>query len=187
NGVTHGPLLLRSAARPGDQVAVTGTLGGAEGGLQMLLQGLRGDPANVKSLRDAHLRRTPRIAEGRILAAGSVRCAMDISDGLVDDLGKLCHMSKLAARISADRVPTHPALSAVFPGQETSFALMSGEEYELLFTAPPDVMAKVCPLLPSGGTVIGEIREGTPGQVDVVDSLGRPWRLSSGGWDHFRS
>lgn len=185
-GVTRGRLLLRSAARPGDQVAVTGTLGGAEGGLQLLLKGLELPSASDRALREAHLHRHPRVPEGRVLASNGVRCAMDISDGLVDDLGKLCQASGVAARIFAQRLPTHPALRTAFPAGATSLALMSGEEYELLFTAPAHVMTKVCPLLPAGGTVIGDIHAGEPGRVEVVDAQGHRLEIPKGGWDHFR-
>ena len=185
-GVTGSPLLLRTAARPGDQVAVTGTLGGAEGGLRMLLEGLAFDEATTAALLQAHLHRQPRVPEGQVLAANGVRCAMDVSDGLVDDLGKLCLASRVAARVFAHRLPLHPALRVAFPGQETALALRSGEEYELLFAAPPALMARVCPLLPAGATVIGEIVAGEPGSVSVEDERGRPVQVAKGGWDHFR-
>lgn len=186
-GVTRGPLLLRSAARPGDQVAVTGTLGGAAGGLQMLLGGLRFDEATASALRQAHLHREPRLAEARLLASLGVRCAMDISDGLVADLGKVCQASGVAARLLAPRIPLHPALHSAFPGQEMALALDSGEEYELLFTAPPDLIARVRPLLPAGATVLGEVVDGPPGQVTVTDAQGHIVPVPRGGWDHFRS
>lgn len=185
-GATRTQPLLRSAARPRDHIAVTGALGGSAGGLRMLLEKLRLDPATASALRQAHLRPSPRLAEGRLLAANGVRCAMDISDGLVDDLGKLCLASGVAARLRADDVPRHPALRAAFPGQELSLALNSGEEYELVFAAPPDVMSSVCRVLPAGATVVGEVVSATPGQVTVEDRQGRHIPVTDGGWDHFR-
>jgi thiamine-monophosphate kinase len=185
-GATPNPLLLRSTARPGDAIAVTGNLGGAEGGLRLVLNKLEFMPDVAEALTTAHVRRTPRVKDGRILAEEGVRCAMDISDGLVDDLGKLCTASGVAAVIRAPDVPVHPALHVAFPQQATEFALMSGEEYELVFTAPPAVMGRVLPLLPAGATVIGHIVSGQPGRVRVEDANGQAIALPRGGWDHFR-
>ncbi|MBI4234476.1 MAG: thiamine-phosphate kinase [Chloroflexi bacterium] len=186
-GVTDAPLLLRSAARAGDRVAVTGPVGGSAGGLKMLAEGRLLDQEIARPLREAHLRPRPRIAQGRILAQRGVRCAMDISDGLVDDLSKLCLASRVGARLLAPQVPVHPALRRAFPQEALELALGGGEDYELVFTAPPALMDEALRLLPPGATVIGEILPGPPGQVSVLDREGYPVPVRHGGWDHLRT
>lgn len=185
-GVTRRTLLLRSVARPGDLVAVTGTLGNSAAGLRMLQQGLAFDSPTSRMLREAHLRPQPRLADGQALAQDGVLAAIDISDGLVDDLAKLCHASGVAARLFTDRLPIHPILEQAFPKEFLGLALSGGEDYELLLAAPPRVMATALPVLPAGGTMVGEIIAGRPGEVTVFDAMGQVIALPRGGWDHFR-
>jgi thiamine-monophosphate kinase len=184
-GVTPGPVLARSAARPGDRVGVTGSVGGSAAGLA-ILQGLAtAGPDEDHALRQAHQRPRPRIAEGRALLAAGVRCAIDVSDGLVADLEKLCKASGASARLLAARVPVHPAARAAFGDEALSMALGGGEDYQLLFAAPLAVLEEVLGALPSGGTLIGEVLEGPPGLVTVQDEDGRPVEIPGRGWDHF--
>jgi thiamine-monophosphate kinase len=110
---------------------------------------------------------------------------MDVSDGLLDDLGKMCEASGVAARVRRDPVPVHPALKNTFPESYLELALGGGEDYQLLFAAPPSVMERVTPLLPASAAVIGEITEGEPGKVSLLDSQGREVTPPKGGWDHF--
>lgn len=185
-GVTDRQPLLRSAARPGDQVAVTGWLGASRGGLELLQRGgIDMTAASAAALVGAHRRPRPRIEAGRALSKAGVRAAMDVSDGLLDDLGKLCEASGLASVLHLESVPAHPALKEAFPEQCRAFALGGGEDYELLFTAPPRVMERALPLVAAGATVIGEVVEGTPGSVTLLGADGRPVALPDGGWDHF--
>ena len=93
--------------------------------------------------------------------------------------------SGVAARVYADRVPVHPLLKKAFPESFLELALNGGEDYVLLFTAAPELMREVAPLLPAGVAVIGEILAGTPGQVRVVDSSGVEKIADRAGWDHF--
>ena len=185
-GMTSGPVLSRSAARPGDQIAVTGCLGGSGAGLVMFRRGLHLAPSEAESLKEAHMRPRPRLTEGQVLLAGGVRSAMDISDGLVDDLRKLCQASGVAARLQAESLPIHPAVCHAFPQEALDLALGGGEEYELLFTAPREVLEGLVTRLPSGATVIGEVLAGSPGQVTVLDKEGQALDLATAGWDHFR-
>ncbi len=186
-GVAHGALMVRAAARPGHQVAVTGPVGGSAGGLRLLLENPSAVPdnANANILITQHRRPRPHIAESKSLVAAGVPSAMDVSDGLADDLGKLCSASGVAAIIRADAVPVTPSLQSVFPDDWLDLALYGGEDYVLLFTAPPDIMATALDLLPSGAAIIGEITGGTPGQVAVLDTAGRPRPRRGSGWDHF--
>ena len=184
---TGNALLTRSSARPGDEVAVTGMLGASAAGLAMLKRHLNFDPQTTAFLRAAHLRPQPRLAEGRILIEHGVRAAIDLSDGLIADLGHICQESRVAARVRVDRVPLHPLARAAFPAEALGLALSGGEDYELLFTAPPSLMSRVAGHLPPPATVIGEIVEGEPGRVTLLDSGGREIAWQRGGWDHFKA
>ncbi len=143
-------------------------------------------PEAAEYLRSCHRRPQPAVAEGRMLSASGVTTAMDVSDGLADDLSKLCRSSGLSARIYAERVPVHPLLKQAFPNEYLDLALGGGEDYLLLFTAPAEVMARVMPQLPDGAAVLGELLAGEPGRVVVVDSDGSERPSPSAGWDHFR-
>ena len=193
-GVTRRPPLLRSCARPGDAVAVTGWLGSSAGGLRLMLRpGLAGGPdatgEAAEFLREAHRKPAPAVEAGQILSQMGIETAMDVSDGLVDDLGKLCAASGVSARVNAPAVPIHPLLRQQFPGESLSLALSGGEDYVLLFTGPPDLVRALIPRLGEGGAVIGVIAPpeelGGPGRVAVVDGEGRELSLAGGGWDHF--
>ncbi|MCE2463236.1 MAG: hypothetical protein J4F46_04890, partial [Dehalococcoidia bacterium] len=106
--------------------------------------------------------------------------------GLVDDLSKLCQASGMAARLDARKIPVHAALREAFPWKYLDMTLGGGEDYQLLFTAPEELMEGVLSLLSPPATVIGEIMDGEPGQVTVFDSkIGKTLSSPSGGWDHF--
>jgi len=178
-------ILTRSAARPGDKVAVTGYLGGAAAGAEMLTRKLQFDPEATASLKDAFLRPYPRIAEGQLLVEQGVKTAIDISDGLISDLSHICKASQVSARIEVDHVPIQPAVKANFGDRALELALSGGEDYELLFTGGAEVIDKVrmvaaCPI-----TVIGEIIAGKLGEITLVDSKGNPFNLHKAGWEHF--
>ena len=192
-GIHAGQPMLRSTARPGDQVAVTGYLGSSGGGLRLMLGA--GHDSNLSDqvseeaaeyLRVCHRRPRPAVAEGRILSASGVVTAMDVSDGLADDLSKLCRSSGLSARIHAGQVPVHPLLKQAYPDDYLDLALGGGEDYLLLFTAPAEVMALVMPQLSQGAAVVGELLLGESGRVSVLDVDGSERPASGAGWDHFR-
>lgn len=184
-GVRSGSPMLRSTARAGDQVAVTGYVGSSGGGLKLMLEGLEAPGQAADRLREAHRRPWPAVAEGRLLSEAGVLTAMDVSDGLADDLSKLCLASGVAARIFADRVPIQPALREIFPDDCLDLALNGGEDYLLLFTAPEDVMQGVIPALPDGAAALGEICHGEPGQITLVAADGTETTMGRAGWDHF--
>ncbi len=178
-------MLTRSAAEPGEKVAVTGYLGAAAAGLEVLAQGLSLEPEAASSLKQAFLKPYPRVAEGQILVAHGVRAAIDISDGLISDLGHICRASQVSARIEIDRLPVPPALRASFGDRALELALSGGEDYQLLFTASAEVTDKVrvatsCPI-----TVIGEIIAGKAGEITLVDREGNSVDLPKVGWEHF--
>jgi len=180
-------LLTRSAANPGDKIAVTNYLGNSAGGLLMLEKGLKFDEQTTALLKQAHLRPTPRIEEGSLLVAHGVKAAIDISDGLVADLGHIGEMSGVAAVIHEGQLPVHSLLKAAFPEQYIGLALSGGEDYELVFTAPANVIAEVQRVAQCPVTVVGDIVEGKPGQVTVLDANGSEVTSQKKGWDHFAS
>ncbi len=185
HGLHNGTPLKRSAARSGDLLAVTGALGASRGGLE-LMQGRVDVPSVVAApLRHAHRRPVPRLDEGRVLAEEGVLAAMDISDGLVDDLRKMMSASGTAADLDAWLVPVDPSLQKAFPGHSANMALTGGEDYQLLYAAPQTVMQRTLARIPDA-VVIGRVLTGPPGYVTVRDREGNDLHDMARGWDHFR-
>ncbi len=183
-GVTRGPTMTRSDAQPGHQVAVSGPVGGSAAGLQLLLNNSNPDTPPDNPLIALHRRPHPHVAAGKALAAAGVPVAMDVSDGLAADLGKLCKSSSVAARINTPNIPVVDALKTTYPTRWLDLALYGGEDYVLLFTAPPDVMSAAVKSVKSAA-IIGEIVPGPPGQVAIMDASGSAIDTTGAGWDHF--
>ncbi len=183
-GTIGGIPMVRTAARPGHLVGLTGPVGSSGGGLRQLLDG---HAPQASDLIEQHRRPRPHIDAGKILAAARTPSAMDVSDGLADDLGKLCSASGVAAIINSDRIPVSPELKTAFPDDWLDLALYGGEDYVLLFAAPPDIMDDAMARLPDGAAVIGEITTGEPGSVTVLDHSGDPLARRGAGWDHFNA
>jgi thiamine-monophosphate kinase len=180
--VPRGRALLRSGARPGDDVWVSGTLGDAALGLRVL-RGLAVTEEEALELVDRYRTPRPRLALGQALR-GIASAAIDVSDGLVADLGHVCAASGVAATIDASRLPLSPVARGV-PGARDA-ALAGGDDYELLFTVPPDRRSEVERLAASldhGVTRIGVVATGR--SVRVMDGDGRPLALDRTGWRHF--
>jgi thiamine-monophosphate kinase len=184
-GTDDGAMLTRSAAKPGDKIAVTGHLGASAAGLEMLNNRLKFATEATALLKNAFLRPLPRVAEGQALVKQGVRSAIDISDGLVADLKHVCDASRAGARVEIDRLPVHPAVKANFGDRALELALSGGEDYELLFTARAEVVAKVKKAVACTVTVIGEITAGKAGEVVLVDINGKPFHPARAGWEHF--
>lgn len=178
--VEPGRALRRDGARVGDEVWVTGTLGDAAGGLALL------DREAVPALRARLDRPTPRVAAGRALAGIATAC-VDVSDGLLADLGHVCARSHVAARIDVDALPASSALREAF-GEADRIALQAsgGDDYELCFTAPADAGADIGAVSAQLGlrfTRIGHIVAGEG--VHPVDAKSQPWSSPRRGYDHF--
>jgi thiamine-monophosphate kinase len=186
SAIRRDNLLTRSAARPGDRVAVTGSLGAAAAGVEMLGKSLEFEPEVAAVLREALLRPAPRVAEGQLLVENGVRAAIDISDGLIADLQHICQASWVGARIEADRIPVAPAVKAGFDERALELALTGGEDYELLFTASTECIEKISRVASCPIYLIGNVVSDDKYQVQLVDSHGNPVNLSGQGWDHFR-
>ena len=178
-------IMTRSSALPDDLIAVTGCLGSAAAGLRALAGGLELDEETAALVKGAHSHPLPRVEEGQMLARCGVRTAIDLSDGLISDLGQVCRASEVGARIYIDMLPVHPLVQAAFEGELPGLALSGGEDYELLFTAKSLVMRRVKGLLPLPVTVVGQVVEEGPGQVTLVDAEGRVLEWEESGWDHF--
>jgi thiamine-monophosphate kinase len=177
-------LLRRSAACPGDLIAVTGYLGAASAGLRLISDGVP-CTAEETPLRQAFIRPYPRLVEGAIILAAGGHAAIDVSDGLMADLGHICRASHVAARINVELIPLHPAARQVFPAQALDMALGGGEDYELLFTASAGVINKVRDKTSLPVSIIGEIITDIAGEVQILDSNGCPYFFDKSGWDHF--
>lgn len=148
----RGKARLRSAARPGDLVCVTGTLGDSAAGLRLILGGQKGA---APRLMDRHYTPTPRVEEGLALSClPGVHAMMDISDGVGSDLRHILDESGVGARIDTGKLPISKELQALCSEKgwdPKELALSGGEDYELLFTMDP----QETPDIPY--TVIGEI------------------------------
>ena len=182
-------VLRRAAGRIGDQVAVTGALGSAAAGLALLEQSKTAQEPHAARFIAAQRRPVPRLREGQALVAAGVRCGMDVSDGLAADLRKLCAASGVAAEVCLADVPTDEGLPAVLGSGYRAQALTGGEDFELLFTGPPDVMNRAQNSLADAGliesTVIGTIVAGQAGTLTVRDERGAAVPVAHEGYDHF--
>ena len=190
--------VLRSGARVGDLLFVTGSFGGAGAALRVLERARSGAAliaAAVSSTTLAYRRPPLRVELGAQLAeAGLVHAMIDVSDGLIQDLGHLCERSKVTIRLDHRAVPLHPSArraaadldlgGAVNP--RVSSALTGGEDYELAFTAAKRSRAdieRVAARLGCRVTMVGNVAEGA---AHVVDSSGRTLAALGGGFDHLR-
>jgi thiamine-monophosphate kinase len=186
--VPRGKALLRSTARPGHLLYVTGALGGAAAALTRLAELAEAQPAHQQPPRipkklevqlAPHLYPQPRVAQGLWLVRhGLASAAIDLSDGLSTDLAHLCEESGVAAEVQAAALPIHPAATV-------AQALNGGEDYELLFTAPhtarvPRRIAGI-PITP-----IGRILKSSPGRPAVTLHIPQGSQpLKPQGWQHF--
>ncbi len=180
-------MLMRSAALPGEQVAVTGYTGLSAAGLRMLKKKLDFAPEEYDLLRQAYLKPLPRVREGQMLLHCGVRTAIDISDGLMADLRHICESSGVSTIVQESWLPVHPVLKQRFPSDASAMVLAGGEDYELLFTASSEVISRVKANLLCPVTVIGEVKDGEPGKVELVNATGRTLICEHHGWEHFRS
>jgi thiamine-monophosphate kinase len=176
------PLLLRrNAARIGDAIGVTGPLGGSAGGLRALTDGA---PLTDGRLIKRHMRPQPRTDAGHAAIAAGIRCAIDISDGLVQDLSHVCEASGVGAEVRLDRVPLDADLAAAYPADAAIMAATGGEDYELLLIGDEGAIARTGETLGAPLAIIGRIVEGNA-VVRALDASGAEIELPSGGWDHF--
>jgi thiamine-monophosphate kinase len=180
--VEPGRALRRDGAQPGDVLYVSGWPGEAAAGLERLERGTPFDVADLLVRR--YLYAEPRVDLGRALA-GRATAAMDVSDGLLGDLGKLCTASGVAARLDLERLPVSGALAAHgTPTDRERCVLFGGDDYELLFTLPGPAAAAAEATLGSSVPVarIGAIEHGRG--VRCVRH-GIEAHVTGSGYDHF--
>ena len=123
-----------------------------------------------------------------MLISGGVRCAIDVSDGLVADVGHICERSNVDAEIDAERVPIHAAVCKLFPADALSLALTGGEDYVLACAGPRDAIARAAERPGNGElAIIGRIveRRGQAPEVRVLDASGAELALTDAGYKHF--
>jgi thiamine-monophosphate kinase len=185
--------LVRSGARAGDRIYVTGSLGGAAAELLAIERNpLKFRQFKLGAPHHPHLYPEPRVVVGRRLAGQQLASAcIDVSDGLSTDLRHLCEESGVAAVIDASALPIHPmadlAQAAGWTDSALELALHGGEDYELLFTAPPSIKVpkKIAGI---SMTAIGTITK-TSRNVPVIKMIrdnGAVQSLQASGWEHFR-
>ena len=187
--VAPGKALMRSGAKVGDAVLVTGTLGDAAAGLHALAHpfAVEEQRSDARDLLVARLNRpTPQLAAGSALRDLAHAC-IDVSDGLIADLGHICTASGVGAEVDASLLPLSPSLIAIYDDASAQqFALTGGDDYELCFTVPMNRLADVqsdLSRLGCGVTRIGRIVEGQGVSVRGVD--GQWLETEQAGWNHF--
>jgi thiamine-monophosphate kinase len=179
-------VLTRGAAQPGDVVAVSGTVGDSLAGLLLARDGCKFKTKAEKHLRAAEQRPQPRIALGLEAVRAGLRCGIDISDGLVQDLGHVAVASRVGIRVDAVRVPTSDALREVFPAEAFGLAVSGGGDYELLLIGPRAAVEALIDSSETPLTEIGDVYKIDTPHVSVIDETGREIPLARGGWDHFK-
>lgn len=171
--VEKGRALLRSGAKVGDTIFVTGTIGDAAAGLELRRRGLHDG-----FLHDRFLRPAARVATGRVLV-GRANAAIDLSDGLIGDLKKLLAASGVGGELDIERVPISAALMSHFDeADRTRFALTGGDDYELCFTATRDAVTGVSDI-----AAVGKV---TDGNGLLCRQNGDIVEYEDGGYRHFQ-
>ena len=185
--IEPGHALRRDAARAGDDIWISGTLGDA----RLALAGYRDElPLDADSLALAAARMhtpAPRVTLGRALAGSRLaHAALDISDGLVGDLGHILAASRVGATLQVDSLPAGPALAREDLAVRRSFTLAGGDDYELCFTAAPEQRDAILAAARDTATPVTRVGciDGEPG-LRLVDASGAPVGMSVSGWDHF--
>jgi thiamine-monophosphate kinase len=189
--VPHGAMVRRSTAKAGDCIVVTGTIGDSALGVQ-----LRKDEALARSWRltdtmHAHLKQRYLLPQPRNVLAESVlryaSAAMDVSDGLVGDLAKLCRASGVAADIDVARAPFSEAVRAAVAAdpEVIESALTGGDDYEILLTLPPDMLAAFSAEAEKAGVVVTELGRVAAGQGAHFLRDGKPFAFTRPSYSHF--
>jgi thiamine-monophosphate kinase len=196
-GYAQGPdrLATRGGAQPGDLVGVTGALGGSGAGLLLLERKPTGIDVQLgERLLERHLRPRPLLTAGRALVAAGVSAMLDVSDGVASDLERLCERSGVRVEVRLDQLPVDEGVTevAVATGVDPlELAAGAGEDYELLFTAPPGARERVERAARESGApvtwigLVSAAAEEDRSPVTLLDESGQPRVLA--GWDHLRA
>jgi len=179
-------LLTRGGGHVGDDVYVTGTLGDSSAGIMLILERSAAPQGSAAAaLKERFYRPVPRIGAG--LALGPLAtAAIDVSDGLLADLGHICKASGCGATIDVERVPLSAELLSLFPPQEAlAHALGGGDDYELCFTAPPSRAEEIEAALEAAATPVRRIGQLAAGQAVVCRRDGELFAPTVRGFRHF--
>jgi thiamine-monophosphate kinase len=186
--VKRRQVLTRAGARPGDELFVTGSLGAAAAGLQMLKVDPMAEPSGVCVRR--FLYPEPRVQTGKLLGRNRAASAcVDLSDGLADGVQQIAGRSGVGAVIDAGALPIEPAARAWFEertGDATMAALTGGDDYELLFTVRPRARRRLSAAERRGETGMTRIGVCTAERAVVLRGGGAAERPIPGGYSHFR-
>jgi thiamine-monophosphate kinase len=184
--VEKAKMLIRGGGHVGDDIYVTGTLGDSSAGITLITERTAAPQGSAAAaLKERFYRPVPRVGAG--LALGPLAtAAIDISDGLLADLGHICKASGCGASIDVEHVPLSAELLSLFPPQEAlAHALGGGDDYELCFTAPPSRAAQIETALEATGTPARRIGQLVAGQAVVCRRDGEPFTPAVRGYRHF--
>lgn len=190
-GHTVGQPITRDGAKVGDDIYVTGTLGDSALALDLLMRN-EAAPNNraVAHLLSRHRLPTPRLKAGALLSKQKLAKAMiDVSDGLLQDLGHLCKASGVGALVQVESLPLSAAYRSVAANHRTRYAAIGGEDYELLFCVRRKDRSRLQRLkhrLDVPITHIGRCVDASQG-VQMIDANRRPVRIKATGYDHFKA
>jgi thiamine-monophosphate kinase len=189
--VPHGTMVLRSTAKVGDLIVVTGTIGDAALGLELHRDAALGDRWCLSPALQAHLRQRYLLPQPRNALADAVRAdasaAMDVSDGLVGDLAKLCRASAVAAEIDVARVPLSDAARAAVAAEPAVLetALTGGDDYEIVLTLPPAKLAGFQAAAQAAGVAVSEIGRIVSGEGARFVQNGKALSFAQPSFSHF--
>jgi thiamine-monophosphate kinase len=185
--VPPGQALRRDAAQAGDDIWVSGTLGDARLALAAYRKEVDLDADSHARAAERMHRPTPRVELGLALR-GIAHAAIDISDGLLGDLGHILKRSNVGATVEADLLPPGPMLALREPDLQRAFTLAGGDDYELCFTAPAAAREAILDAAQSSNTPVTRVGaiEAEPG-LRLLDASGSPLHLQLRSFDHFTS
>ncbi|MEE3197682.1 MAG: thiamine-phosphate kinase [Pseudomonadota bacterium] len=180
-------MLTRGGGKVGDDVYVTGSLGDSAAGLELFSKGTHEIGPHHAALIARSLKPMPRVEEGCALSS-LASAAIDISDGLLADLGHICEASDCGAVVDVGRVPLSPDLATLFPKEVAqAYALGGGDDYELCFTAAPAQAGAVESAMSAVGTAVQSIGRLVAGGGVICQRDGETFSPSSSGYVHFSS
>ncbi|MDA0301694.1 MAG: thiamine-phosphate kinase [Chloroflexi bacterium] len=188
DGTEQQPLMRRDQARPGDRIAVSGVLGASAAGLA-LIEAVRTTEDGAEPLVEAHRRPVARTGVGHAAASAGIACAMDVSDGLVQDLGHIARASGVGIEIAAASLPVDPAAVRLLGADAAlDLALGGGEDFELVFAGDADILRRLDRSAAAGVpvTLIGRVVSEHPGEVIVWAENGEAYEPPRRGWDQLR-
>jgi thiamine-monophosphate kinase len=189
--VQRGQAILRTGAKAGDVVFVTGSVGGSAAGLEYLLEHVSVFPDDALQLLTFHQHPVAQVVAGGILREEHASSCNDISDGLASELNEIAEASGVRLRIAVDRIPIAPAtrnLARIRGKDPLAYAWYGGEDYQLVGTAPPYAFARAlarCQSVAIGLTQIGRVEPGDGVIAEQAD--GRVEQILARGFNHFAS